>query len=113
MTLKNQVQLIVYPDSLGVDLVELHYVLRRGAPGLYVYWLRWHTGDMRPCNLGQTRHVVKCSRDVFDRWQITDDRKGVFPTPDELANAERAYDATIRLPDGRYMTKYANAVAAG
>lgn len=29
MTLKNQVQLIVYPDSLGSDLVELHYVLRR------------------------------------------------------------------------------------
>ena len=29
MTLKNQVQLIVYPDSLGGDLVELHYVLRR------------------------------------------------------------------------------------
>ena len=27
--LKNQVQLIVYPDSLGSDLVELHYVLRR------------------------------------------------------------------------------------
>lgn len=29
MSLKNQVQLIVYPDSLGGDLVELHYVLRR------------------------------------------------------------------------------------
>jgi sucrose phosphorylase len=29
MTLKNSVQLIVYPDSLGSDLVELHYVLRR------------------------------------------------------------------------------------
>ena len=29
MTLKNEVQLIVYPDSLGGDLVELHYVLRR------------------------------------------------------------------------------------
>ncbi|MDX2453186.1 alpha-amylase family glycosyl hydrolase, partial [Desulfosarcina sp.] len=29
MTLKNKVQLIVYPDSLGGDLVELHYVLRR------------------------------------------------------------------------------------
>ncbi|MBC2744386.1 MAG: sucrose phosphorylase [Desulfosarcina sp.] len=29
MTLKNNVQLIVYPDSLGGDLAELHYVLRR------------------------------------------------------------------------------------
>jgi sucrose phosphorylase len=29
MSLQNQVQLIVYPDSLGSDLVELHYVLRR------------------------------------------------------------------------------------
>lgn len=29
MSLKNHVQLIVYPDSLGGDLVELHYVLRR------------------------------------------------------------------------------------
>ncbi|BBO88620.1 sucrose phosphorylase [Desulfosarcina ovata subsp. ovata] len=29
MGMKNNVQLIVYPDSLGSDLVELHYVLRR------------------------------------------------------------------------------------
>ena len=29
MSLKNNVQLIVYPDSMGADLVELHYVLRR------------------------------------------------------------------------------------
>jgi sucrose phosphorylase len=29
MTIRNCVQLIVYPDSLGSDLVELHYVLRR------------------------------------------------------------------------------------
>ncbi|KJS31173.1 MAG: sugar phosphorylase [Desulfatitalea sp. BRH_c12] len=29
MHLQNKVQLITYPDSLGVNLVELHYVLRR------------------------------------------------------------------------------------
>jgi sucrose phosphorylase len=29
MTLKNQVQLITYPDSLGKNLVELHWVLRK------------------------------------------------------------------------------------
>jgi len=29
MTLQNKVQLITYPDSLGSNLVELHYVLRR------------------------------------------------------------------------------------
>lgn len=29
MTLKNQIQLISYPDSLGGNLLELHYVLRR------------------------------------------------------------------------------------
>lgn len=29
MTLKNQVQLITYPDSLGKNLVELHFVLRK------------------------------------------------------------------------------------
>ncbi len=29
MTLQNKVQLITYPDSLGGNLVELHYVLRR------------------------------------------------------------------------------------
>jgi sucrose phosphorylase len=29
MTLKNKVQLITYPDSLGKNLLELHYVLRR------------------------------------------------------------------------------------
>lgn len=28
-TIKNQVQLITYPDSLGENLAELHYVLRR------------------------------------------------------------------------------------
>lgn len=29
MSLQNRVQLITYPDSLGANLVELHYVLRR------------------------------------------------------------------------------------
>jgi sucrose phosphorylase len=33
MTLENKVQLIVYPDSLGGDLAELHYVLRRYLRG--------------------------------------------------------------------------------
>jgi sucrose phosphorylase len=29
MTLKNKIQLITYPDSLGANLAELHYVLRK------------------------------------------------------------------------------------
>ena len=29
MTIKNKIQLITYPDSLGVNLPELHYVLRK------------------------------------------------------------------------------------
>ena len=29
MTIQNKVQLITYPDSLGANLLELHYVLRR------------------------------------------------------------------------------------
>jgi sucrose phosphorylase len=29
MALQNKVQLITYPDSLGKNLVELHYVLRK------------------------------------------------------------------------------------
>ena len=29
MTVQNKVQLITYPDSLGINLLELHYVLRR------------------------------------------------------------------------------------
>ena len=29
MTIKNKIQLITYPDSLGSNLAELHYVLRK------------------------------------------------------------------------------------
>ena len=29
MAIQNKVQLITYPDSLGINLLELHYVLRR------------------------------------------------------------------------------------
>ncbi|MEX1347441.1 MAG: sucrose phosphorylase, partial [Desulfobacterales bacterium] len=29
MTLQNKINLITYPDSLGNNLLELHYVLRR------------------------------------------------------------------------------------
>ena len=40
MTLKNQVQLITYPDSLGSNLLELHYVLRKylkkGVGGIHL-----------------------------------------------------------------------------
>ncbi|MGN7761302.1 sucrose phosphorylase [Paenibacillus sp. 22594] len=35
MTLKNQVQLITYPDSLGGDLKKLHQVLRKQFAGLF------------------------------------------------------------------------------
>lgn len=35
MTLKNQVQLITYPDSLGGDLKQLHQVLRGPFAGLF------------------------------------------------------------------------------
>lgn len=35
MTLKNQVQLITYPDSLGGDLKKLHQVLRKQFTGLF------------------------------------------------------------------------------
>ena len=31
MTINNRIQLITYPDSLGQNLLELHYVLRRLA----------------------------------------------------------------------------------
>ena len=34
MTLRNQVQLITYPDGLGCNLLELHYVLRRYFRGM-------------------------------------------------------------------------------
>ena len=29
MAIQNKVQIITYPDSLGANLPELHYVLRR------------------------------------------------------------------------------------
>jgi len=92
-------------------LTELHYVLRRDEPGFYVYWLRWHERTMPAFELDQTRYVIRASRAVFDQWRIADDRHGTFPTPAEAKAAKEVYNATFQLPDGRYMTKYANAVA--
>ena len=67
MTLKNHVQLIVYPDSLGGDLVELHYVLRRylsravgGVHLLPFYPLAIQAPD--------TRGNRKLMRTTLDHW---------------------------------------------
>jgi len=41
MTIQNKVQLITYPDSLGKNLMELHYVLRKyltdAIGGVHIY----------------------------------------------------------------------------
>ena len=54
MTLKKKVQLITYPDSLGANLLELHFVLRKylrkARFALYFYAVSIYTNGPPPSN---------------------------------------------------------------
>lgn len=69
--------------------IEIHYVLRRGATGLYVYAILSHPADYPATSVGEWR-IVWQTPQQGDKWllekiYVDKTRHWVMPTPAELA----------------------------
>jgi rhamnogalacturonan endolyase len=90
--------------------VELHYVLRRGDRGVYLYVVYRHDAGLPPAELAQTRYVLRGDPKRFTHHAVDDQRQSAMPPPGDLRPGHMVMDATYRLPDGSVYTKYDFAV---
>ncbi len=86
---------------------EFHCLMRRGDAGFYLYAVYRHGPGMAAGGVGETRFVVKGipGTNLFTHHVVDDQRKGPYPTAKVVTQVQ---DATWRLEDGSYYTKYDN-----
>lgn len=87
--------------------VETRVVMFDNDPGWYSYVVFTHPEDAPAARLWQTRFVTKVNPDLFDTHFAGSDRVVPRPTAEVL---EKVMDATYKLADGTYDTKYNNSV---
>lgn len=85
---------------------HLHYVLRGGESGFYLFMTLEYTPNMPRAQLAQYAYNLRLDPDRFDYIAVDHQRRHVSPAPEDLAGGERIMDATWRLKDGRVATKY-------
>lgn len=91
--------------SPAADLA-LHYVLRAGEPGLYVFVVHRHTAAMPPLTVAQKRYVLRADPKIFNYAITSQRRHGPMPATAAMRKGEEIMDATYRLADGSIYTKY-------
>ncbi|MCD6361140.1 MAG: carboxypeptidase regulatory-like domain-containing protein [Armatimonadetes bacterium] len=87
-------------------LIEVHYVVMDGLPGLYICAVVRHDEHLPPTTLVQTRHVMRTDPHLMARYALSNERQGDLAPIGQFERAETIGDATFRLPDGRIVTKY-------
>ena len=89
------------PDFLRL---EYHIIMQRGLSGLYTYVYTSNTG-LKPITFSYIRVVYRFDPKVM--LQATNGvQESIIPDENELTNARLVQDATWRLSDGTYYSKY-------
>jgi rhamnogalacturonan endolyase len=87
--------------------LEIHYVLRRGDTGLYVYSVLSHATNHPATSYGEWRMVWKMNQDQTERIYVDDLRNWQKPSSYDLANAEPTGIAEIiKLTTGPWAGRY-------
>jgi rhamnogalacturonan endolyase len=98
------------PSSPMFFTASLHYVLRRGEPGFYIYMTASDTGTERSGHptgyITQYAYNLRLDGNHFDTIAVDDERRHISHSCREEAEATKIMDATFRLPDGRVVSKY-------
>ena len=84
----------------------LHYVLRRGESGFYLYMTAAHEAQMPAGAITQYAYNLRLNPRYFDYIAVDEARRQVSHSCEEEATAEHVMDATFRLADGRVVSKY-------
>jgi rhamnogalacturonan endolyase len=67
--------------------IEIHYVLKRGASGLYSYAILNHPANYPATGVGEWRMVWKLSSDLMEKIYIDDLRRWTMPSSADLQHA--------------------------
>ncbi len=85
---------------------SLHYVLRRGDPGFYLYMTAAHDEKMPAGYITQYAYNLRLAPEHFDYIAVDDTRRHISHSCLDEKNAEMIMDATFRLADGTVVSKY-------
>jgi rhamnogalacturonan endolyase len=90
---------------------EIHYVLQRGASGLYSYAILSHPADYPATSMGEWRMVWKLSNDLLEKIYVDDLRHWQMPSSDDYKTAEptgikEIVKITSGVRAGQYDCKY-------
>jgi rhamnogalacturonan endolyase len=91
--------------------IDVHYVLRRGDSGLYVYAVLDHPSSYPVTSVGEWRMVWKLPSDLLERIYVDDLRNWQMPSANDFRNAQRTSIAEVVLLTtgvraGKYDCKY-------
>ena len=84
----------------------LHYVLRRGESGFYLFMTAAHDAQMPAGDITQYAYNLRLAPQYFDYIAVDDMRRHQSHTCEEEAAADALMDATFALADGRVVSKY-------
>jgi rhamnogalacturonan endolyase len=99
--------IVPQPPRDGFPLAaSLHYVVRAGESGFYLFMTLEHGTSMGSGLLDQFAYNLRLDPGQFNYIAVSDDRQGIsHPGRDETRSAEIT-DSTYLLPDGRVVSKY-------
>ena len=84
----------------------LHYVLRRGESGYYIYMTAVHDAQMPGGSITQYAYNLRLAPEYFDYIAVDEKRRHVSHSIEDEAAADPIMDATFRLADGQVVSKY-------
>ncbi|MEK0447730.1 MAG: hypothetical protein RLZZ399_3051 [Verrucomicrobiota bacterium] len=90
---------------------SVHYILRSGDPGFYVYLVWGHDTARVPrkVTLAQYNYALRIHPAVFTTSAVDDERILRFPAAGSLKKSQLVMDATYRLAEGGFYSKYFHA----
>ena len=85
-----------------------HYILRADEPGFHNYLTWGHDAVRNPGvhELAQFNFCLRADPRLFTTAAVDDERIRPFPRPETLRREQMVMDATYRLPDGTFYSKY-------
>ncbi|NQT86422.1 hypothetical protein HQ560_06625, partial [bacterium] len=92
-------------DAFPFD-AHLHYVLRRGESGFYLFMTIAYVPGMPAARVTQYAYNLRLDPKRFTTIAVDNTRRHVSHSPADEARAEKIMDATYRLADGREVSKY-------
>jgi rhamnogalacturonan endolyase len=85
---------------------EMHFVMRRGVPGIYTYLVLSHSATQPAGGVGQLRWVFRGDAGLLTRAYASATKQGHMVPNDAFQGAESIVDATFRLDPKRAAALY-------